>query len=309
MANKAVILRAFPTYEYSFRFDYARQRLVLYRGTSTIRLLTLKTNVITEIAADGHYGLAEFCFSPNDDYIYAVDRYNKPCANVYRIDTRHNTFKVFFASDHPIELFRLSPDGNSVFISNTCGKPLDNQSKVIEIDCNTGRICDKFSIPLAKCTSMTFDFNNIKVSGKGYYSHKEFDHGEFLYESLEECNSEFLLYTEEQSKCSKGRIVKAECTYKFSKENNNESDIFIQALPSKMEVYDSEHFRTRHCNLYYDGELITRIPHYRLLDYEGETTDFPHYALIDYKPENTGYSSHYAQNECERFALLIGYDD
>ncbi len=307
MRKKAEILRAFPKYQNSFCFDHSRQKLVVYGGTSAVRLLNLKTNDITEISTGEHYGLAEFCFSPNDDYIYTIDRYNKQCANVYRIDTRDNTFKLFFSSEHPIELFRLSPDGSSVFVSNAWGKP--NQSEVIEIDCKTGEISDKFSVPLAKCKSMTFTFNNIKISGKKYYTHQEFDHGDFLYESLEEYNAEFLLYTGDQSKCPTGRIVKAECSNEFTKENKNASDAFSQELPSKIEIYDSERFRARHCNLCYDGELLASVPHYKLLDHEAEDTDFPQYALIDYKPENTGYSSDYAKNECERFALLIGYED
>ncbi len=309
MRKKAEILRAFPRYEYSLCFDHARKRLVFYYGTSTVCLLNLKTNHITEISTGQHYGLAEFCFSPNDEYIYAVDRYNKTCANVCRIDTRDNTFKVFFESEHPIDLFRLSPDGSSVFVTNACGKPLDNQSDVIEIDCKTGEVCDKFSIPLAQCKSILFTSNNLKVFGKGYYTHEEFDHDDFLYETLEECDGEFLLYTGEQSKCSTGRIVKAECTFEIGKENSNVSNDFSNSLPSKIEIYDSKRFGERHCNLCYDGELITCIPHYKLLDYEAETTDFPHYALIYYKPQNTACSSYYAKNECEQFALLIGYED
>lgn len=309
MATRAAIVRAFPKYAYSFCFDHARQRLVFYSGTK-ICLLQLKTGALTEITANEEGCLGSLCFSSDDRYIYALGRSRENGKSIYRIDTQNNAREKVFTGEHPIQLFRASPDGHSLFLMGGCGTALENQSQIIEIDSETGKILDCFMAPLAQCLSLAFVGKKIRVSGKNHHMHREFDHDEFLYETREEHSATLLLHADEQPKNPSGRPVRCEFLYDTREESADDSGAFPHTLPPDIEIYDSKPAITAFCNLCVEGKLLQQIPHFKLVHHRSNRNDFPCYALLDYTAKNRGCSSHdITQEGEEEFTLLIGYED
>ncbi len=246
MAKKAAILRAFPL-RTELCFNGARQNLLICQGKQVF-ILCLKTNTLTALFT-GDYSLDQFCFSPDDNFVY---------------------------------------------ISSSYGECVDNLSRVLKMDAKTHELCDDFLVPLSKCEAMTFSEKDITMYGKRYDTHMEGDG----HELFDEYFARFHLNTLHHTNHLEEDIEKNEYTREVKVINNNTFHQLWQTLPSKIEIYYSQNEQTefwddtKYCNLRYDGELLQRIPHDRILEHISENINFPCYALKQY----------------ENFALLIGYE-
>ncbi len=291
MRKKTAILRAFPKYEYSFCFDHGKQKLMNYQY-SKLYLIHLKTNTLTEIMTDVYYGLEQFCFSPDDKYIYAMGTRINSCGTVYRIDTHNNAFAEFFTSTACIQSFCLSTDGNFAYIAVTCGESAESQNRLVQIDTKTREICYEYALPLTECKAMSIFENIITIYGIIYETHIEGD-GHELFDKY------FIAELQINTADKTSHLVDINHAEYMRKVKATNNGTFLQALPKYIEVHyyqnDQTEFwdDTKYCTLICDGDLLERIPHHQLLDYEAKNSNFPCYALKEY----------------EEFVLLIGYED